>query len=400
MAQQNDHEVAVSVDELLEQLSQVRKRKILCLANIQELKQKIKTIQAELTELDLGMVVKDVVEEGSSAMKIAKRTFNQDPKEGVKYLLENKLVDNDPGSVAQFLIDANVVGTPDTLNKTKIGEYLGENETFNKDVLAAFAQKHDFRGFTFDKALRLYLWSFRLPGEAQKIDRMMEAFAVGFCTANPGLFSSKDTCYVLAFSIIMLATNLHNPAIKIKQSLQSFITMNRGIDNGKDIDPQLLAQLYDSIKASPFKIPDDAENSSIAFFNPERDGWLTKEGGAHKSWKKRWFTLIHNCLYYFESQESTKPKGTIPLRDLEVREIVQDKRPFCFEILCVNSDGNIKAAKTDRQGKYVQGRHTSYKIQAKDRAEMEDWMKCIKGAIMKDPVFELYRQKRVTITNH
>ena len=113
--------------------------------------------------------------------------------------------------------------------------------------------------------------------------------------------------------------------------------MNRGIDNGKNIDPQLLAvcshatdvmcitldsqYLYDNIKASPFKIPDDDDtNASIAFFNPERDGWLTKEGlarlmsccsivhgvlegGTHKSWKKRWFTLCHNCLYYFESSE-------------------------------------------------------------------------------------------------
>ena len=87
---------------------------------------------------------------------------------------------------------------------------------------------------------------------------------------------------------------------------------------------------------------------------------------------------------------------------------------FCFEIICVDQDGNIKAAKVDRQGRYVQGlgargiaiavaeamagRHTTYKIQAKDRAEMEDWVKCIKGAMMKDPIFELYRQKRVDVS--
>ena len=47
---------------------------------------------------------------------------------------------------------------------------------------------------------------------------------VGFCQANPGLFSSKDTCYVLAFSVIMLATNLHNPAIKNKVRLRRCIS--------------------------------------------------------------------------------------------------------------------------------------------------------------------------------
>lgn len=37
---------------------------------------------------------------------------------------------------------------------------------------------------------RQFLWSFRLPGEAQKIDRMMEAFAQRYCHCNPGVFQS------------------------------------------------------------------------------------------------------------------------------------------------------------------------------------------------------------------
>lgn len=37
---------------------------------------------------------------------------------------------------------------------------------------------------------RQFLWSFRLPGEAQKIDRMMEAFAQRYCLCNPGVFQS------------------------------------------------------------------------------------------------------------------------------------------------------------------------------------------------------------------
>ena len=37
---------------------------------------------------------------------------------------------------------------------------------------------------------RQFLWSFRLPGEAQKIDRMMEAFAQRYCQCNHGVFQS------------------------------------------------------------------------------------------------------------------------------------------------------------------------------------------------------------------
>lgn len=39
----------------------------------------------------------------------------------------------------------------------------------------------DFKGMRFDDAIRHYLSGFRLPGEAQKIDRMMEKFSERFC---------------------------------------------------------------------------------------------------------------------------------------------------------------------------------------------------------------------------
>lgn len=70
----------------------------------------------------------------------------------------------------------------------------------------------------FDEAIRQFLNGFRLPGEAQKIDRIMEKFAERFCRCNPKAFSSADTAYVLAYSVIMLNTDAHNPMVKIKVS--------------------------------------------------------------------------------------------------------------------------------------------------------------------------------------
>ena len=37
---------------------------------------------------------------------------------------------------------------------------------------------HDFTDLILVQALRQFLWSFRLPGEAQKIDRMMVSLVV------------------------------------------------------------------------------------------------------------------------------------------------------------------------------------------------------------------------------
>ena len=49
-----------------------------------------------------------------------------------------------------------------------------------------------------------------------------------------------DTCYVLSFAIIMLNTSLHNPNVKDKPTVERFIAMNRGINDGGDLPEELL----------------------------------------------------------------------------------------------------------------------------------------------------------------
>ena len=50
----------------------------------------------------------------------------------------------------------------------------------------------------------------------------------------------EDTCYVLSFSIIMLNTSLHNPNVKNKPSIDSFVSMTRGINDGGDLPRELI----------------------------------------------------------------------------------------------------------------------------------------------------------------
>ena len=69
-------------------------------------------------------------------------------------------------------------------------------------------------------AARTFLNGFRLPGEAQKIDRLMEKFAERYVSCNPEAFKSADVAYVLAYSVIMLNTDAHNPQVKVKMSQQ------------------------------------------------------------------------------------------------------------------------------------------------------------------------------------
>ena len=53
-------------------------------------------------------------------------------------------------------------------------------------------------------------------------------------------FTLTDTAYVLSYSIIMLHTSLHNPSVKDKPTVERFISMNRGINNGGNLSKELL----------------------------------------------------------------------------------------------------------------------------------------------------------------
>lgn len=68
-------------------------------------------------------------------------------------------------------------------------------------------------GMPFDIAIRVYLDSFRLPGESQKINRIMESFGARYHMQCPELFKNPDVVYILAYSTIMLNTDQHNSQV-------------------------------------------------------------------------------------------------------------------------------------------------------------------------------------------
>jgi len=136
--------------------------------------------------------------------------FNSNPKEGLSFLAEKGILDEDLNavSVARFLKKSSRV------SKRIVGEYIAKPT--NSDVLDAFVNLFDFKRKRLDEALREMLATFRLPGEAQQIDRIMENFARRFYESGPEEIRSADAAYVLAFSVVMLNTDQHNPQVKVK----------------------------------------------------------------------------------------------------------------------------------------------------------------------------------------
>ncbi|XP_030207398.1 cytohesin 4b isoform X3 [Gadus morhua] len=364
------------------------------LEDIQKLKSEIDNVMADILSFESSEESSRTIEKGKKFSN-GKKKFNMDPKKGINYMLGCQLLEPGAKSIAEFLY------REEGLNKTAIGEFLGEREELHLQTLKAFVELHQFSNLNLVQALRQFLWSFRLPGEAQKIDRMMEAFATRYCNCNAPVFQSTDTCYILSFAIIMLNTSLHNPNVKDKTTLERFISMNRGINNGGDLPVPLLTKLYDSIRNEPFKIPeDDGNDLTHTFFNPDREGWLLKLGGRVKTWKRRWFILTDNCLYYFEYTADKEPRGIIPLENLCVKEVHYPRKPYCLEMTNPNSRGQrIKACKTETDGRVVEGKHQSYTICAASADERDSWIEAIRASITRDPFYDLVSLRKKKIIN-
>ncbi|OBZ76081.1 Protein transport protein sec71 [Grifola frondosa] len=183
------------------------------------------------------------------------KKFNFKPKRGIQFFLETGFISsNSPEDIARFLLET------DGLGKAAIGEYMGEGDEQNIAIMHAFVDMLDLSDLPFVNALRLFLQAFRLPGEAQKIDRYMLKFAERYIAGNPQApFTNADTAYVLAYSTILLNTDAHNPQVKNRMTKAGFIANNRGINDGSDLPEELLSSIYDDIVNNEIRMKDEIE---------------------------------------------------------------------------------------------------------------------------------------------
>jgi acyl-CoA-binding protein len=219
-------------------------------------------------------------------------------RKGLQGLFDHGYLERVGGDVAAFL---RLCGSELT-TMDEIGDYLGDEGRSNEEKDLACITRSEFFGslnfvnMPFDLAMRYMLVkaNFRLPGEAQKIERINAAFALAFYEDNkpsPEVYhnllhdylekssgdgdskkprippsiathdgriqpTSVDVIEILAFSCIMLNTDAHNPNVKKekKMTCKQFISNVRGVDSGHDLPVPFLETMYDAIIRSEIKM--------------------------------------------------------------------------------------------------------------------------------------------------
>eukprot|EP01063_Lacrimia_lanifica_P009267 TRINITY_DN16271_c0_g1_i1.p1 TRINITY_DN16271_c0_g1~~TRINITY_DN16271_c0_g1_i1.p1 ORF type:complete len:1552 (+),score=501.45 TRINITY_DN16271_c0_g1_i1:56-4711(+) len=237
------------------------------------------------------------------------KAFAEKPKAGIKHLLALPVGPNGvnvlgaaPG-LAGEAIGALLFKYREVLDKVMLGEFIseggldpqfdrhaqeGETEeefaariatdadtahgrvSYHSLVRKGFYRQFEFKNISLVSAMRLVLSSYRLPGEAQRIDRLMEELANQWYFANVAAdgtkdpkvnpFDHEDPAFVFAFSIVMLNTDLHSPQIapEDKMTLAGFFRNNRGINNGSNIPDHIQEETFEDIKNNEIKMKDAA----------------------------------------------------------------------------------------------------------------------------------------------
>ncbi|GJN81155.1 hypothetical protein PLIIFM63780_004687 [Purpureocillium lilacinum] len=147
----------------------------------------------------------------------------------------------------------------DTVSRRVIASALSKGtDPFSAAVLRSYMRSFGFFGDPMDMAIRKLLMEAELPKETQQIDRCLQAFANRYHECNPGIYNSPDQAYFIAFSLLILHTDVFNKNNKHKMQKSDYLKNTRG----EGIFDDILECFYDNISYTPFiHVEDDLDLS-------------------------------------------------------------------------------------------------------------------------------------------
>lgn len=147
-------------------------------------------------------------------------------------------------------------------------------------------------------------------------------------------------------------SSLSSPSISVTGSSTSPLN-NQSVPPTQNLDED--TEDFDE-ESNPFLNQNNEEDDG----GIKKSGYLTKEGGNIKNWKKRWFELYSDekVLKYYINPNNRKLKGSISIEGTTVCEHVDESRSNCFKII---------------------GKGRTYFLQADNKEGMFDWLEALQS---------------------
>eukprot|EP00301_Raphidiophrys_heterophryoidea_P004463 c11937_g1_i4.p1 GENE.c11937_g1_i4~~c11937_g1_i4.p1 ORF type:complete len:562 (+),score=178.28 c11937_g1_i4:760-2445(+) len=271
--------------------------------------------------------------------------FNLEATKGLKMFAQFGFISKSATDVSTLLYECS------GLNRSQVGKCLARRDKFGIYLRREFISKFDFSNLDIDDALRVLLCGFKLPPEAQIIDRIIEQFASQYVLCNPELHLKIGDVYVLAFAIVMLNTDLHNPHVKYKMTKSQFVK-----NVGSVAPPEFLEQVYARVLETPIRLTDNQVRMT-SFCCPAKQGWVmytTHKGmgmSLFASWQRRWCIIKDTCLFFFMDPQDAHPVMIVPLDHLMAVDWENKKNKPNSDIDDNNNDGTNSSKKKKKSKK-------------------------------------------------
>ena len=153
------------------------------------------------------------------------------------------------------------------VNIENLFEIMAENNPFSHLILKEYSKTYNFGGYDIIKAMNLFMSTFKLMGESYNIYNFICAFGAKFYEDNKEIYEknklnkkNKSACFKseeevtsFAYSIMILNTDLHNPNVLNKMTVEEFIKNNKSSGLFTDVPEEYFKKIYQEIYDNELK---------------------------------------------------------------------------------------------------------------------------------------------------
>eukprot|EP01091_Cochliopodium_minus_P003477 TRINITY_DN1337_c1_g1_i1.p1 TRINITY_DN1337_c1_g1~~TRINITY_DN1337_c1_g1_i1.p1 ORF type:complete len:1095 (-),score=396.89 TRINITY_DN1337_c1_g1_i1:70-3354(-) len=283
-----------------------------------------------------------------SVVEFAVKLMNKNsPKKGLEFLVKEGIVPDDPLAIAKFLYSHSV--EKNDITKETLGELFGLEKQYYIDIFNSFISLLKFSDLDPDVSLRRMLFSFKLPGEAQKIDRIMKGWARCYFESikSKGFFKSELTLHILSFSLLMLNTDAHTDDVVDKMTVKQFITnLNLTLSKDENLPIDYLEDVYHRIVNEEIRMKDEAPfpfaiKKGYAELQSLQNKYVNI---GTKVWRKKWCVLMDDHLYICKSPHDKVQQFKLNLNNVFIIKKSKEndvKRPHKLVLVSQSSHENV-----------------------------------------------------------
>jgi hypothetical protein len=174
--------------------------------------------------------------------------------------------------------------------------------------------------------IRNFFSKLAFEADARQIHRLVISWAAWF-TEDMEDSTLEPRLALFTLHILLLSINLHDRAdIHIDSRGRGEIGLEDWVQLSAPLcfETGLVERVYWSVSEKRIFAPSQGSAGNLALTEmlAKRNfsGWLTKQGGRRKNWRRRYMVLTHDVLWYFKDPKDGEATGMIPLSGLMLRD--------------------------------------------------------------------------------